>query len=99
MDPSCSVRLTRRPPLSQVTSRPCRSRVLPLALFEGWRNTLTPPDLIDVVPLPGFKMIDELTEQDRRDLQSFVDFASETGVLQGKVDTSKFMVVLDRPKT
>ena len=41
--PSCSVRVTRRPPCSQVTSRPWRSRVLPLALFEGLRKTLTSP--------------------------------------------------------
>ncbi|MCY1237667.1 hypothetical protein D9M72_503750 [compost metagenome] len=37
MLPSCSVRLTRRLPCSQVTSRPCRSVVLPLEKFDGWR--------------------------------------------------------------
>ena len=41
--PSYSVRVTRRASCSQVTSRPCRSRVLPLALFDGLRNTLTAP--------------------------------------------------------
>src|SRR6185437_6197865 len=41
--PSCSVRVTWRPPCSQVTSRPWRSRVLPLELFDGLRNTLTAP--------------------------------------------------------
>src|SRR5580704_4256139 len=41
--PSCSVRETWRPPCSQVTSRPCRSRVLPLELFDGLRKTLTAP--------------------------------------------------------
>src|SRR5260370_22156194 len=41
--PSYSVRVTRRASCSQVTSRPWRSRVLPLALFEGLRNTLTAP--------------------------------------------------------
>src|SRR5215470_15766139 len=43
IEPSYSVRVTRRVSCSQVTSRPCRSRVLPLALFEGLRNTLTAP--------------------------------------------------------
>ncbi len=43
MVPSYSVRVTRRASCSQVTSRPCRSRVLPLALFDGWRKTLTAP--------------------------------------------------------
>ena len=40
--PSYSVRVTRRP-CSQVISRPWRSRVLPLAKFEGRRKTLTRP--------------------------------------------------------
>ncbi len=43
MVPSYSVRVTRRASCSQVTSRPWRSRVLPLALFDGWRKTLTRP--------------------------------------------------------
>ena len=43
MDPSYSVRVTRRAPCSQVTRRPCRSRVLPLAKSDGLRNTLTAP--------------------------------------------------------
>ena len=41
--PSYSVRVTRRLRCSQVTSRPCRSRVLPLALLDGLRNTLVAP--------------------------------------------------------
>src|SRR5262245_18183464 len=41
--PSYSVRLTRRASCSHVTSRPWRSRVFPLALFDGLRNTLTAP--------------------------------------------------------
>src|ERR1700722_14574612 len=41
--PSCSVRVTRRAPCSQVTSRPWRSRVLPFELFDGLRNALTVP--------------------------------------------------------
>src|SRR3954471_16755079 len=41
--PSYSVRGTRRVRCSQVTRRPCRSRVLPLALFDGLRKMPTPP--------------------------------------------------------
>src|SRR5258705_9617913 len=41
--PSASVRETRRPPCSQVSRRPWRSRVLPLAYPEGLRNSLTAP--------------------------------------------------------
>ena len=43
MLPSCSVRVTRRVRCSQVTSRPCRSRVLPLLLFDGSRYGVTSP--------------------------------------------------------
>jgi hypothetical protein len=43
MVPSYSVRVTRRVSCSQVRRRPWRSRVLPLPLFEGLRNTVTAP--------------------------------------------------------
>jgi hypothetical protein len=41
--PSYPVRVTRRVSCSHVTRRPCRSRVLPLAKPDGFRNTLTAP--------------------------------------------------------
>src|SRR5215470_14019992 len=41
--PSYSVRVTRRPSCSQVTRRPWRSRVLPLAWFDGLRYTEVRP--------------------------------------------------------
>jgi hypothetical protein len=43
IEPSSSVRVTRRPPCSQVISRPSRSIVLPLEFIDGCRNTLTWP--------------------------------------------------------
>jgi hypothetical protein len=43
MAPSYSVRVTRRLSCSQVTSRPWRSRVLPLEKFDGLRNTEVTP--------------------------------------------------------
>src|SRR5215467_5475183 len=43
MVPSYSVRVTRRASCSQVMRRPWRSRVLPLALFDGLRNTVVRP--------------------------------------------------------
>ena len=45
IDPSYSVRVTRRLPCSQVTRRPCRSTVLPLEWPAGLRNTLTAFDV------------------------------------------------------
>src|SRR5215213_9915846 len=41
--PSNSVRLTRRPPCSQLRSLPWRSTVLPLVWPAGWRKTPTVP--------------------------------------------------------
>src|SRR4029450_8911526 len=41
--PSYSVRVTRRVSCLQVSNRPGRSRVLPVELFDGLRNTLTAP--------------------------------------------------------
>src|SRR3712207_2224586 len=43
MEPSYSVRVTRRVPCSHVTSRPPLSRVFPLAKLDGWRQTLVAP--------------------------------------------------------
>ena len=42
IEPSGSVRVTRRVRCSQVTSRPWRSRVLPLLLLDSARKVLTP---------------------------------------------------------
>lgn len=42
-EPSGSSLVTCRPPCSQLTSRPCRSTVCPLANRAGCRNTPTAP--------------------------------------------------------
>jgi len=60
-------------------------------------NTLTPPDLAETVPLPGFKMIDEMSAQELGDLQAYVDFASDAGILSGKIRTRDFAKSLDKP--
>ena len=43
IEPSYSVRVTRRVRCSQASSRPWRSRARPLALFDGARNTAVLP--------------------------------------------------------
>ena len=43
IEPSSSVRVTRRPLCSQVIRRPSRSMVLPFEFIEGWRKTLVWP--------------------------------------------------------
>src|SRR5215831_17347478 len=43
IEPSSSVRVTRRPPCSQLIRRPSRSIVLPFEFIDGWRKTLRWP--------------------------------------------------------
>lgn len=62
-------------------------------------NTLTPPELVETVPLPGFKMVDEMSEPELKDLQAYVDFASDAGILTDKVRTRDFSKVLDKSGT
>src|SRR5260370_1103940 len=56
--PSYSVRVTRRLSCSQVTSRPWRSRVLPLEWFDGLRKTEAAPVSSSqrMIPLLGMSL-------------------------------------------
>jgi hypothetical protein len=58
-------------------------------------NTFTPPEVVMTVPLPGFSMVNELSAQDRTDFQAFIDFATESRVLEQRVETGRFLVTLD----
>ncbi len=55
------------------------------------KNTLTPDDIVDTVPLVKFTMVSELTQKDVADFQKFIDFSTKTGVLPEKVDVSKYL--------
>jgi NitT/TauT family transport system substrate-binding protein len=55
------------------------------------KNTLTPDDVVDTVPMLGYKMVGDLTAKDKADFQKFIDFATEVGVLSEKVDVAKYM--------
>jgi NitT/TauT family transport system substrate-binding protein len=57
-------------------------------------NTLTPPDLVDVVPLLGFTMIKDMTPKQKDELQKFADFGTSIGVVPEKVDVSTMVVAL-----
>lgn len=54
-------------------------------------NTLTPPDVVDMVPLVGFTMSNDLTPQNVAEFQKFIDFSVSTGTLSEKVDVNKFL--------
>jgi NitT/TauT family transport system substrate-binding protein len=55
------------------------------------KNTLTPEDIVETVPLVKFVMVDELTAKDVADFQKFMDFSTKTGTLPEKVDVKKYL--------
>jgi NitT/TauT family transport system substrate-binding protein len=55
------------------------------------KNTLTPEDLVDVVPMLGYTMTKDMTPQQREELQTFADFGVQIGVVPEKIDVSKFV--------
>jgi len=55
------------------------------------KNTLTPEDLVDVVPMLGYTMTKDMTPPQREELQRFADFGVQIGVVPEKVDVSKFV--------
>jgi NitT/TauT family transport system substrate-binding protein len=55
------------------------------------KNTFTPPDLAPTMPLVKFVMVGDLSAEDRAEFQQFIDFATETKILEAKVDTAKYL--------
>jgi len=55
------------------------------------KNTLTPDDLVDVVPMLGYTMTKDMTPKQREELQTFADFGVQIGVVPEKIDVSKFV--------
>jgi NitT/TauT family transport system substrate-binding protein len=54
------------------------------------KNTLTPEDLVDVVPMLGYTMVKDMTPKQRGELQTFADFGNQIGVVPEKIDVMKF---------
>jgi NitT/TauT family transport system substrate-binding protein len=54
-------------------------------------NTLTPADLVELVPMLGYTMTKDMTPKQIGELQKFVDFGTEIGVVPEKVDVTKFI--------
>jgi NitT/TauT family transport system substrate-binding protein len=55
------------------------------------KNTLTPEDLVDVVPMLGYTMTKDMTPKQRDELQRFADFGVQIGVVPEKIDVAKFV--------
>lgn len=57
------------------------------------KNTLTPENLVDVVPMLGYTMVKDMTPAQRENLQTFADFGVQIGVVPEKIGLDKFTKV------
>jgi len=55
------------------------------------KNTLTPPDVAETVPMIRYYMVKDLTEKDNADFQKFIDFSVKTGTLPEKIEVSRYL--------
>ena len=57
------------------------------------KNTFTPEDLVDTVPMLKYVMTKDLTPKQKEQFQKFIDFAASVGTLPDKVDITKYLQV------
>jgi NitT/TauT family transport system substrate-binding protein len=55
------------------------------------KNTFTPDDVVDTVPMIRYFMAKDLSDKDKADYQKFIDFSVQTGTLTEKVDVTKYL--------
>ena len=55
------------------------------------KNTLTPDNVVDVVPPLGYIMTKDMSPKQLEYLQTFADFGTDIGVVPEKVDVKKFL--------
>jgi NitT/TauT family transport system substrate-binding protein len=55
------------------------------------KNTFTPPEVVDSVPMIKYVMAKDLTAKDKESYQKFIDFSVTTGTLPEKVDVTKYL--------
>jgi NitT/TauT family transport system substrate-binding protein len=55
------------------------------------KNTFTPEDVVDTVPMIRYFMAKDLTAKDKADYQKFIDFSVTTGTLEKKVDVTQYL--------
>ena len=73
--PSASRRRGARRSTSSTTTRPRRASI-------SSKNTFTPDDVVDTVPMIRYFMAKDLTAKDKADYQKFIDFSVKTGTLE-----------------
>ena len=57
------------------------------------KNTLTPEDVVDTVPMVRYFMAGDLTDKHKAEFQKFIDFSTEVGTVPEKVDITKYLQV------
>jgi NitT/TauT family transport system substrate-binding protein len=55
------------------------------------KNTFTPEDVVDTVPMIRYFMAKDLTAKDKADYQKFIDFSVKSGTLEKPVDVTKYL--------
>jgi len=58
------------------------------------KNTLTPDDVVDDVPMLGYAMVKDMSPKQMDEWQKLVDFGTEIGVVPEKIDIKKFVAAL-----
>ena len=55
------------------------------------KNTFTPDDVVDTVPMIRYFMAKDLTAKDKADYQKFIDFSVKTGTLEQPIDVTRYL--------
>jgi NitT/TauT family transport system substrate-binding protein len=55
------------------------------------KNTVTPESVVETVPLLLHMNVRNLTAEDKKNFQAYVDFATKIGAVSEQVDTSKYL--------
>jgi NitT/TauT family transport system substrate-binding protein len=55
------------------------------------KDTLTPEDVVDTVPMVRYFMAGDLTAAHKAEFQKFIDFSTEVGTVPEKVDITKYL--------
>ena len=55
------------------------------------KNTFTPDNVVDMVPMLGYVMVGDMTPKQIGDLQKFADFGNSIGVVPEKLDVTKVL--------
>jgi NitT/TauT family transport system substrate-binding protein len=57
------------------------------------KNTFTPEDVVDSVPMIRYVMAKNLTDKEKAEYQKFIDFSVASGTLTEKIDVTKYLQV------